>query len=198
MSQPSFADMIVRLRRGDETAATWIFQEFAGRLIALARQRLNAQVRQKVDPEDVMQSVWKSFFRRQADGQFDLADWDSLWALLTVLTLRKCGHRIRHYRAACRNVQREMPPTADEEARASWQAIAREPTPAEAAALADTVEELLRGLDTRDRRVVELSLQGYTVPDIADQVGVAERTVFRCLERIKGRLERLGARDEET
>ena len=55
-----------------------------------------------------MQSVFKSFFRRHAEGQFDLSGWDSLWALLTVITLRKSGHKAKEYLAACRDVRREV------------------------------------------------------------------------------------------
>lgn len=64
LSGASLAVMWERLRHGDIAAATRIFQQFAGRLIGLARLRLDAQVRQKVDPKDVLPSVWKSFFRR--------------------------------------------------------------------------------------------------------------------------------------
>src|SRR5262245_37537637 len=100
----SFHDIIARLGRGESRAASEVFQRFADRLIALARARLTAQVRQKVDPEDVLQSVCRSFFVRQADGQFVLGSWDELWSLLTVLTVRKCANRARHLKAARRAV----------------------------------------------------------------------------------------------
>ena len=57
-----------------------------------------------------MQSVFKSFFRRHAEGQFDLAGWDSLWALLTVITL-KVRPQGKEYLAACRDVRREVQQT---------------------------------------------------------------------------------------
>src|SRR5262249_55483126 len=92
------------------------------------------------------------------------------------------------------DVQREAGPAANgEDSHAGWEAIAREPTPAEAAQLTDTVEQLMRDLDERDRPVLSLSLQGYTVPEIAAQVQRIERTVYRALERIPTRLEQLGA-----
>jgi RNA polymerase sigma-70 factor, ECF subfamily len=195
-TDPSFVVLLDRLRRGDQDAAQQIFHRFARRLIGLARTRLSPAVRQKVDPEDVMQSVFKSFFRRDNDEHFDLEGWDSLWSLLTVITLRKCGYRTRHFRAARRDVEREVSPQPDpDDSSAEWEAIAREPTPVEEALLTETVEQLFRGLDERDRRIVELSLQGYKPPEISDQLGIAERTVYRQLERVKGRLERLGADD---
>jgi RNA polymerase sigma-70 factor (ECF subfamily) len=197
MSQdPAFAALLDRLRQGDSEAALELFQRYARRLIALARSRLDARVRQKVDPEDVLQSVLKSFIVRHRGGEFDLANWDSLWALLAVLTLRKCGYQTRHFRAARRDVQREQAsPVGGAETHASWQVLAREPTPDEAALLAEAVEQLFRGLDESGRQVVELSLQGYKGAEISARLGLAERTVYRLLERVKRKLERLGADD---
>ena len=40
-----------------------------------------------------MQSVFKSFFVRQGQGQFELDNWDSLWGLLVRITLRKRNHK---------------------------------------------------------------------------------------------------------
>jgi RNA polymerase sigma-70 factor (ECF subfamily) len=192
---PDFALLMQRLRQGDQEAARLIFHRFAGRLIALARSRLDERLRQKVGPEDVMQSALKSFFLRHAAGQFDLDNWDSLWALLTVITLRKCGHKVEHFRAACRDVRRESAAPAGDDSAASWQAIAREPLPDEAALMAETLGQLFAGLGADDRRIVELALQGHTPQQISESLGVLERTVYRRLERVKARLERLRAGD---
>jgi DNA-directed RNA polymerase specialized sigma24 family protein len=50
----------------------------------------------------------------------------------------------------------------------SWQAMDRDPTPAEAAALTELVERLLASLSERDRRIVVMSLEGKTVTEICD------------------------------
>ena len=104
--EQSFEDVLDRLSKGDENAATEVFTRYTGRLIGLARSRLNARLRQKEDPEDVVQSVLRSFFTRHADGQFDLEGWDSLWSLLATITLRKCGRRIERFGTAGRDVSR--------------------------------------------------------------------------------------------
>ena len=43
----------------------------------------------------------------QAKGQFNLHSWDEMWALLSLITLRKCGAQADHYLALCRDVERE-------------------------------------------------------------------------------------------
>jgi RNA polymerase sigma-70 factor (ECF subfamily) len=185
----SFDEVVAGLRAGDPQAAAEVFRRFGQRLLALARSRLDALVRQKEDPEDVLQSALKSFFLRQAAGQFDLDSWDSLWSLLTVITLRKCGLHVRHFRAARRDLRREVPPSED--SAASWEPLAREPTPSEAAVLGETVTALLRGLEGRDREIVSLALQGYNGREIGERLQRPERTVYRVLERVKKRLRRM-------
>jgi RNA polymerase sigma-70 factor (ECF subfamily) len=191
----SFDALATRLRAGDADAATEIFQKFAHRLIGLARLHLDARLRQKVDPEDILQSVFRSFFRRQARREFDLQSWDSLWALLSVITLRKCGHQTEHYLALCRDVNREAKPAVAQGSSTSWEAIAREPTPAEAAMLAETVQLLLEGLDDREREIVSLRLQDYSAEEISAMLRRPERTVYRVLERTRKRLQRLQTED---
>jgi DNA-directed RNA polymerase specialized sigma24 family protein len=65
---------------------------------------------------------------------------------------------------------------------------AREPSPAEAVMLAETLEEVLRGLKPDQRRMVELRLQGHTLPQIAVQTQYSLATVERLLDRVKRRL----------
>jgi RNA polymerase sigma-70 factor (ECF subfamily) len=188
----SFVELAARLRAGDQGAATAVFRRFAGRLIALARAELDARLRRKLDPEDVVQSVYRSFFTRYQAGQFDFATWDELWSLLTVITVRKCLGRAEYYLTKCRNVAGEADAAAWGDAAAGLsEAIDREPTPLEAAVLAETVEQMMRGLEPNDRAIIELSLQGYTAAEISARVGHAERTVGRVRERIKKRLQRM-------
>jgi RNA polymerase sigma-70 factor (ECF subfamily) len=190
-SDGSFDELMHRLRAGDEAAAAQLFHRFAHRLIGLARSRLDPLIRGKMDPEEVVQSVYKSFFLQLAEGRLELAGWDSLWAVLTVLTVRKCGHRIDYYHAARRDVRGEVaPPRRDELSGTSWEAIARDPTPVEAAMLAELVEQLMAVLDERDQEIVRLALQGQPAAEISAAAGCSERTVKRVLDRVRAWLER--------
>lgn len=186
----SFDDLMQRLRAGEADAARRIFTTYAHRLIGLARSRLDSRILRKEGAEDIVNSAFASFFRRHAERPFDLATWDNLWAVLTVITLRKCGHRIEYYRALCRDVGREATP-AGEDSADSFVMIAREPNPVEVATLEDVMGELLRGLDERERQIVSLALEMYTVPEISRQVGRSEYLVRKLLTRIRERWERL-------
>jgi RNA polymerase sigma-70 factor (ECF subfamily) len=164
------------------------FERFTRRLIGLAHHHLDARLRHKIDPEDVVQSAYKSFLLRYGEGALAAEGWDGLWGLLTTITLRKCADRVRYHRAERRDICREA---AEDE---PWRdAVGREPTPAQAAALAETLENLLKGLDADERSVVEMSLQGYSTQEISDQLGRAERSVRRLRERVRKQLERVRA-----
>jgi RNA polymerase sigma-70 factor (ECF subfamily) len=188
--QPSFPALVERLRTGDAGAAEMVFHRFSHRLIGLARARMEERIRRKVDPEDVVQSAFKSFFRRQAENEFDLKDWEGLWALLTVIVLRKCGRRAEYYRAFCRDVRREHAPAANDGASiAGWEAVARDPTPDEAVVMAETVAGLFGALDEQGRSIVQLALQGWRAGEIGAELGIALRSVYRNLERVRLLLE---------
>jgi RNA polymerase sigma-70 factor (ECF subfamily) len=114
------------------------------------------------DIEDVIQSVYKSFFARYIEGQFEIDDWNELWGLLTIITLRKCANRRTYLKARRRDIRREVS-TAQLYGPGGfgWDLVDREPSPYEAAALADTVQELFRGFDQIYRETISLILQGY-------------------------------------
>jgi RNA polymerase sigma factor (sigma-70 family) len=186
----SFCALMQRLRGGEDDAARQVFARFAGRLIGLARGQLAPRLAQRVDPEDVVQSVYKSFFVRHRDGRLEVGDWDGLWSLLTVITMRKCADRADYHTARRRDVAREEPIADGGEV--PWQsALGREPSPQEVAILTETLERLFLEIDPEDRPVLELSLQGLSAAEISLQLGRALRTVHRLRERIRRRLEEL-------
>jgi RNA polymerase sigma-70 factor (ECF subfamily) len=193
-TKDSFAEFLARLRAGDSAAFRELFQRFTRQLVALARARFGPPLEHRIDPEDVVQSAYKSFFRRYGDGNLEAGNWNSLWGLLTLITLRKCAERVAYHRAECRDAAREVSGQPGSEAGAPWQEVlSREPTPVEAALLSEAVEQLLAGLDEYERPIVEMSLQGYTTQEISRHLGHPERTVRRLRERVRHRLEREGA-----
>jgi RNA polymerase sigma-70 factor (ECF subfamily) len=141
----SCAELITRLQGGEHEAAQEVFQRFARQLIALARRQLGHLLSGKVDAEDVVQSAYKSFFIRSREGQVAASNWQGLWRLLALITVRKCADRVEYFRTDRRDVRREVNPAADEGRSAPWlEAIDRQPTPVEAVVLAVLLEPLRR------------------------------------------------------
>jgi len=194
--EPDFEVVLGQLRRRDEAAATQVFQRFAHQLVALAANHLDWGVRQKVDPEDVVQSVFCTAFSRLAKGQFELESWDSLWGLLTRITLRKCGKWADYYHTGGRNLNREVSPRqSDGESSSGWEFINRDPSPSEAAILAETLERVMHGLDFRDQQIATLILEGVPIPEITTRIGCTQAKVYRVMKMIRNRLERWHGED---
>jgi RNA polymerase sigma factor (sigma-70 family) len=189
-------DLLARWRQGDEQAAAEIFRRYTDRLIALARSRLSAGLTQRIDPEEVVQSVYRSFFADSREGRYHLERGGDLWRLLVTMTLHKLGDQVRRNTSQKRAAQREEDFNGVDAPAFEDQLLAHEPTPLEAAALADELEQVMRRLDGRERRVLELRLQGYTIDEIAAQVGCGERTVRYLLKEITQQLERWGQERE--
>jgi len=181
----SFRGLIDQLQAGDNTAAAEVFNRFGRRILGLARRQLHSSLRSKVDPEDVLQSVFRSFFSRQRTGRFAIENWDSLWGILMVMTLRKCRRRIQYHRADRRDAQRETRWDENPEAEGDPGLFARDPTPSEASILVELVGRLMRDLPEEDRAILTLHLQGHTIAEIKAHTGRAMRTIRRVLERIR-------------
>jgi RNA polymerase sigma-70 factor (ECF subfamily) len=181
------ADLVVRLRGGDPLAAEEIFARYAQRLTCLAEQQLSRKLAARLDGADVVQSVFRTFFRRSAAGQFHIDNSAELWRLLVQITLQKARAYGRQHTAGVRDVAAETPGGGGE---LLVEAVTHEPGPAEAAALVDQIEELLRGLPALYCDLLQLRLEGYTVSDTAARLGVSRRTVHRGLHLLQQRLVR--------
>jgi RNA polymerase sigma-70 factor (ECF subfamily) len=191
-----FDALVGRLKDGDEDASALVFRRFVGKLVALAGRQFGTGMRDRADVEGVVESVYRSFFRRQGRGEFDLADWDALWGLLAVIALRKCAKRRDYLRAKVRDPRRELAAKAGPESPLGWEPIDREPTPP--VALAETVERLLCDLEGADRVMAERFLQGCTAEEIARELGCSERTARRLRTRLKARLRRLQGEGDDA
>ena len=157
--------------------------------LALARSKMTPQLREKADPEDVAQSVFKSFFARQSQGQIELINWDSLWGLLALFTVRKCARRAEHFQAGRRNMRRDISTsTATDDSTGGWQIASSEPTAEQAAILSETVAQLMAGLDEREQEMLALCLQGYTPEEVGVSISCSGRTVRRLLQRVRDQL----------
>jgi RNA polymerase sigma-70 factor (ECF subfamily) len=181
----SFHEVRSRLESGDQAGAREVFERFAKHLIPHAQRRMAPRVQQKVDPEDVVQSVFKSFFRRQSDGQFTFENWESLWGLLLQITIHKCHRWTERFGTQRRNVRSETTLTPGDDSDRNPDVPGHEPTPQDVAILNETVDALKAQLDPVEWDILTLRLDEHSVPEISRIVSRSERTVARTLQRIR-------------
>jgi RNA polymerase sigma factor (sigma-70 family) len=177
------------VRSGDHGASTQIVERFTEKLKALATRRLDRRIRQKVDPEDIVQAVFHDFFSRCQSDDVDVASWDSLWALLAVMAMRRCAWESRFHTAARRDLRREIPDLTPQ-AEQNWleKFATRDEAPETAVQLAETFARVMHHLDESDCEVVRLSLQGWTVGEISVEMKRHPRAVYRVLQSLRQRL----------
>jgi RNA polymerase sigma factor (sigma-70 family) len=188
---------MIQLLRSDvaaerDMAAQIIWQRYFRDLLELARNNLSKRIRQREDEEDVLQSMYKSFCRRQQRGEFDLTGRDALWSLLVTITLRKARNTAKKQGRDMRDVSREqILPDRDLMGPGHWaleQMDVAEPSPAEAVLLNEALERRLEALADRElRQVALLRLEGYTNREIAEKFDCTERSIERRLERIRSK-----------
>ena len=184
------SSLLAALSSGDDQAAKIVFDRYVGRLIGLARKRLSARLSQRLDPEDVVQSAFRSFFRKAGKGEFVVDDPGDLWRLLVVITLNKLRRNVEHHTAAKRNMGRESAQSDDDQGDQGPTANVqgRVDAPDAAIEIHEELVLLMHDFSEEQRRIVELRLQGYQIEEIASDVSKSERTVRRTMERLKQRL----------
>jgi RNA polymerase sigma-70 factor (ECF subfamily) len=177
---PSDRSLLRRHRRGDREAADLLYRRYAHRLLALARSRQASDVARQVEDEDIVQSVFGSFFRGVARGSYDVPDGEELWNLFVVITLNKIRAKGVYHRAAKRDVRNTV----------GVDGIERYPVVLESddhafAILKMSVDEALARLPSQYRVVLESRLEGYEVAEIARTVGRSKRSVERILHECR-------------
>jgi RNA polymerase sigma factor (sigma-70 family) len=133
----------------------------------------------------VVQTVFRTYFRRAAQGEFRISDTADLWALLTKITRRKILKRAEYHQADKRRPDAEDGSKDD-------RPDGRSPGPLDAAIAAELMEQALHGLDAQSVEVFQLRLAGCTEEEIADQLQCTRAIVRLKLKRIRERLTRLG------
>lgn len=189
MSNTDAGNLLERWKDGDQRAATEIFQKYVARLIGLARNRLSARMSKRIDPEDVVQSAYRSFFRHAQNDRYELSRSGDLWSLLAAITVKKVHGQVEHHTAQKRAITREeADPDDDGLYGVHPEAVSREPSPDEALAVVEELESLMSELSPAHRAMLELRLQEHTIEEVAEASECSERTVRRVLDRVKDQL----------
>lgn len=171
-----------RLERGDSEAMQRLFEEYSQRLVRLAGQNIHPALVKRFDGEDVVQSVFRTFFRRQEAGAMKVEHSQQLWRLLVTITLCKTRSHARRHTADRRDAQAESPFTSD------LQLLQREASPEEALALWEEIDVVLVGLPEKTGEILSLRLEGLSKSQIAKQLNLSRQTIHRQLDYLRERL----------
>jgi RNA polymerase sigma-70 factor (ECF subfamily) len=172
------ASLLVRLQAGEDDAATALYTRYAHRLMELANRSRGDDLSARVDAEDIVQSVFRTFFRRVSDGHYLIPEGEELWKLLLVIALNKVRMIAEHHRAAKRDVTRT---------RSMDNHDVGNPTDA-SEVLRMTIHDVLDSLPEPHQQVVNARIDGYEIGEIAQRVSLSRRSVERILQSFRKRL----------
>jgi RNA polymerase sigma-70 factor (ECF subfamily) len=165
-----FAALLDRARGGDQAALTRLVELYEPKVRLVARLRLGPALRPYLDSMDLVQSVHRSLLRGLKGQKFAPAGPEQLLALAVTLVRRKAA---RHWRRVQRQRRLEAAPgEAGPLAELLTSLSDPRPDPAQAAQFNDQVAQLCQHLNSTERRMLELRLQGYRTDEIARELGL--------------------------
>jgi RNA polymerase sigma-70 factor (ECF subfamily) len=164
-----------------------MYLRYAERLLALVAKQSSKDLARRIDAEEIVQSVFRTFFRRAAHGHYTIPDGEEIWKLLLVIALNKVRAAGAYHRAAKRDMRQTMGGEAFEHA------IESEPCRDEGAltVLRMVIDQVLEGMPAANRLIIELRIEGYEVAEISEKVQRSKRTVERVLQGFRNRLQAL-------
>ena len=177
-----------RLKAGADRdeAVTRLWERYFAQLVRHARRHLEGR-RAVDDGEDAALSAFGAFVRAVDAGRFPkLTDRYDLWAVLLRLTANKARNAVRDENRQKRGGGMAGHELAEADSSDGVPVTSDDPDPAEAAALAEGAEELLKALGEDElRQIAQLTLEGYTNAEIGSRIGKSMAAVERKLRRIR-------------
>jgi RNA polymerase sigma-70 factor (ECF subfamily) len=175
------------LRNGNQDAATLLYQRYADRLHALMKAQCSPELAKRVEAEDLVQSVFCTFFQKASQGLYDVPAGETLWSLFLVLALNKIRTKWAFHSAAKRNLRLTIE-EGDSEA-----PVFEDKNQDDFALtfLQMVIAESLEPLTPAYRAMIELRIEGYEVAEIAQKTGRSRRTVERVLQTFRNQLDKV-------
>ncbi|MCA9197207.1 MAG: sigma-70 family RNA polymerase sigma factor [Planctomycetales bacterium] len=173
--------LLRRFQAGEHDAATQLYLRYASRLLALADSHTSKALAARFDAEDVVQSVFRTFFRRASAGLYEVPPGDELWQLFLVIALNKVRSLSTYHHAQKRSAAKT---TLTEDIACHSLAADQQP----ALILKMVIEETIRQLPETEQHMIHLRIEGFDVQQIADQTKRSKRTVERVLQRFRHEL----------
>lgn len=172
--------LVVRLRNGEDDAATEFYDRYVKRVFGLVHQQMAEHLRASMQPEDIVQSVFKSIFRGLTTGDYDAPPSGSLWQLVAIVAV----HKVR------KNARRRMADKRDDRRTQSLNAFedfdtASNSSPEE---FESAIREAIEGLKPLEQEVVVLRVQGFSVEEISSKLERSRRGIERTLHAIREKL----------
>lgn len=181
----AFADLLNRVRSGDDQAAAQLVRQYEPEIRRAVRIRLaNPRLQRVLDSMDICQSVLANFFTRAAAGQFDLESPEQLIRLLISMARNKVTDHARRQQAARRDNRRQGTDSALSKVSDPGE------SPSELVATAELLREARRRMSDDERYLAEQRALGKGWNELAEELGDGAEALRKKLSRAMDRIGR--------
>jgi len=179
-------DFLDRLASGNWSAFEAFYSSQFDRLCRKIASKLNQRVAARLDPEDIAQSTFRSFWRRTSQGQYRFESDQKAWNLLVTIAVHKTINRMKRETAAKRDVRLE---------RGLDVVLAQTDWDAGIDAAVEILDECEVQLSKDHARLLLLTLSGASSPSAADQLQVTRSMANVMWKRIEDLLSKTALDD---
>jgi RNA polymerase sigma-70 factor (ECF subfamily) len=177
-----FREMMRRVQAADPEAIRRLIREYGPHILRVVRRRLHQRMRSQFDSHDFVQDVWAGFFAAPPATTFDQPE--ALIRYLVRMARNKVVDAFRQ-RMETQTTNPNRARSLDGSAAGHATGLrADAPTPSRVAMAREQWEQLLRDQPVHYQRVLLLLSQGLTQQQVADELGIHERTVRRVVEKV--------------
>ncbi len=178
-----FASLVAQLKEGSQDAAWNLVELYGPYILRVVRRTLSREIRPKFDSQDFVQAVWVSFFAHR-DRLLDVERPEQLIGLLAAMARHKIIDEVRRrLETQKHDVRREC--SIDDSNVVLHDALASsDPTPSQIAMARERWNQLMTSQPDQYREIVNLRLAGETHQNIAEKLGISQKTVQRVLRRL--------------
>jgi len=164
-------------REVSEDAAATFYARYMEKLMSLVERNLASKFSARVDPEDIVQSIFATWFRRTKEGRINPGSQDEVWKLISVIALNKVRNKVKHLSAKYQDVGRT-------ESNETLIKLVPDPGDREVREFLELIEAASQRLDDKARRTLELILEDRSVEEIAKDLSRTTKSVGRYKKEI--------------
>ncbi|WP_419193326.1 RNA polymerase sigma factor [Kolteria novifilia] len=186
------AEILERARQGDEHAAYELVRRYEPLIRRAIRVRLvDRHLLRLVDPSDIVQSVFQSFFQRLVAGEKEFDDSEKLVRYLIGMTRNRVASEVRSHRRDRRDYRRTI--SLHDENNVASERIITHRSPSEEVVTTELMGRVKRTLSPREHELITMRTEGHSWSEIADRLGGSHEALrkqfTRVLKRVRGDLQ---------
>jgi len=192
-----FQTLLKEVQQGSEEAGRELYERYGASVLRWVRHRMSQRLRARYDSQDFAQQVWASFFDLRSNLE-NFRTPQELAAFLLQMARNKMRMATRRQQARhCAHHDREVR-MDDEPDERRTPLFSRDPMPSAVVACQEQYERLVGSQSELLKKVVDLRIAGKSFREIAQDLGIHERSARRLIEHVQRKHQALQSRGQRS